>query len=346
MQRLRSVVIQCSAALVLLLVASASRAQDAEPSPECGRAGRPWVALVFSGDGWKKGQTDGITLDLRAGLRLRGIDVCALGASGSEPPLALVQLSSPSPERVSVTIDVHDSITEKRVLRDVDLRRISSDGRGLRVAQASEELLRASWAELALTGATPPATPPPVEVTRAVSDPEKGPPDGMRQLGTRAAIEHYGARATLLGGDVSLTWFFTARVGAEMTFGLRTGLSADAVHGSVDASALVGSLALRLALRPVHERIGVQAKVGTSLSQLRFVGRSDGRAMARERALVASSAYASLVVSAWLSRTVALGVELGPGLPLRAASALDTGRDVMGTSGLELHAALGIGAAF
>ena len=329
---------------VLLLLwpfASAARADDTP----CGRAGRPWVALVFAGEGWQQEQRESITADLRAGLRLRGIDVCALGAAGSEPPLALVQLGAASQERVSVTIDVHDAITEKRVLRDVDLRRVTSDGRGLRVAQASEELLRASWAELALTDAPEPATQPPAEVTAAVM-PRPSAPDRSHQLGTRFALEHYGAGATLLGGDVAFSWLFAGPLGAEIALGLRRGLREDATHGSIDANAVVGTLALSYALLPTSQRFGLQVKLGTSLSHLRFSGRGDGTVLAQERALLASSMQAALSLSAWLTRTFALFAQVGPGLPLRAATALDTGHAVVGTTGLELHGALGIGVAF
>jgi hypothetical protein len=323
------------------------RAQAASVAERaCGRAGRPWVALAFMGEDWSPEQRDAITADLRAGLRLRGIEVCALGTEGSEPPLAMVQLGAPSAQRVSVSIDVHDAITEKRVLRDVDLRHVTLDGRGLRVAQAAEELLRASWAELALADAPPPAAEPPPEVTQAVI-PAQSAPDRSRMLGVRFAAEHHGAPATLLGADAAFSWFFAERIGAEVAFGLRRGLRADATHGSIDTSSYVGTLALAVALLPRREAFGLQAKLATAVSHVSFEGRGDSASTrAHERALLAAGARASLVADLWLSRALDLSIELGPGVPLRAATARDTGSSVVGTGGLELHAALGLAVAF
>lgn len=312
----------------------------------CGRAGRPWISVVFVGEGLSPAQRESIAADLRAGLRLRGIDVCALGAEGSEPPLALVQLGAgASSEHVSVTIDVHDAITEKRVLRDVDLSRVTVDGRSLRVSQAAEELLRASWAELALADAPTPPQTPPIEVTRAVL-PAPSARMSDRVLGVRFAAQHHAAGTSLLGGDAFFTWFPTARFGAEVALGLREGMRASARNGSIDSSAVSGAISLCLAILPRTGKLDLTAKLGTQLSRVRFAGRGDAGVLGRERALFAASARGALAAQLWLTRALQLSLELGPGLPLRSVTALDSGRDAAGTSGVELHGAFGLGVSF
>ncbi len=325
------------------VIAGSAQAQGMEPS--CGRAGRPWVALVWAGDPWQPALRDDITADLRAGLRLRGIDVCALGTAGSEPPLALVQLGSTSGERVSVTIEVHDAVTEKRVLRDVDLRLVTPDGRGLSVAQAAEELLRASWAELALDDAPKPTQPAPVEVTRAVM-PVKRSPQAARELGTRFAMEHHTSGQTLVGGDALLLLWLGRSFAFELALGGRQGLSVSAAHGSVDSSAMVGSLALLFALSPPSARVAALLTLGGQLVDLRLSGRASALGQADTGSALAIGAQAGLRARVGGSRSWHLDAELGPGLPLRGVAAADAGRRISGTLGVEVHGGLGLGVGF
>ena len=107
-------------ALLRAARASRRRVRGARPGGQrtCGRAGRPWVSVAFSGEAWAAALQSAVLEDLRAGLRLKGIDACALGTEGSEPPLALLELPPAKAERVAVGIEVHDALTEKRVLRD------------------------------------------------------------------------------------------------------------------------------------------------------------------------------------------------------------------------------------
>jgi hypothetical protein len=131
-----------------------SQAQAAEPPGfRCGESDRPWVELQFEGEGWDARSQQSIRADLAAGLRLRGLLVCGPEKPGTEAPLASVQLSAAALNRVAVEIEVHDALTNKYVLREVDMRNVPSDARGLTLAAAAEELLRASWAELALEDA-------------------------------------------------------------------------------------------------------------------------------------------------------------------------------------------------
>ena len=67
-------------------------------------------------------------------------------------PLATlaVELAPDDTAKATVDIEVRDAVTRKRVRRDVDLSRIPDDGRAAAIAIEADELLRASWAEVAL----------------------------------------------------------------------------------------------------------------------------------------------------------------------------------------------------
>src|SRR4051794_22025265 len=124
------------AVVSIFALSGTARARPADDeSWRCGRSTRPYVELGF-GDGWDPKLQQSIRADLAAGLRSRGLLVCAPDQRGSEPPLASVQLSAASEARVAVEIQVHDALTNKYVLREVDIRPLPSDARGLALATA------------------------------------------------------------------------------------------------------------------------------------------------------------------------------------------------------------------
>lgn len=318
---------------------------SAQAAAHCGEQGRPWVALTFEGQDWPRALRDNVTADLRAGLRLRGIDVCAADATAPSKPVALVALQSAS-ERVLVSIDVHDAITDKRVLRDVDLRAATPDARGLLLAQAADELLRASWIELSLEDAPPPAAPPPAEITRAIQPTQSGARAGTA-LGARAAIEHHSGGQTLVGADAFIDFWLMQRLGAALALGMRTGLIEHGSDGSIASSAILASADLLTPVWPAQSRYNLAVMVGIQAANITVRGRAlRPLARARERSAVAITARAA--VAGWwhVSDAFRLVLELGPGVALRSVSAWDNGREVTGTGGLQLRAALGLGGVF
>ena len=74
---------------------------------------------------------------------------------------ATVRVASSDQTSVAVSVEVRDAVTEKRVSRDVDLTRVPADGRAFAIALAVDELVWASWAEIALAKSQRPAKPPP-----------------------------------------------------------------------------------------------------------------------------------------------------------------------------------------
>jgi hypothetical protein len=321
----------------------------AQTAAGCGRAGRPWIALAFAGEAWTADLQRAVLAELRAGLRLRGIDVCGFGTEGSEPPLGLLSLQATVPERVAVSIELHDALTEKRVLRDIDVRKVTSDARALAIAAAADELLRASWAELALSDAPAPERVPPPEVKRAVQRSLAPARVGARDraLGARAAAEYASGGEALLGGDLYLALWPDPRFGFELGLGLREGLTRQAQHGSVDARVLGVSADFAFALVPRDQPLGLACKLGVAVANVQMRGVANSGS-----ALQAAGEGWDVHARSVLAGTVALlpwlaaRADLGVGLALRSVKAADAGRVVASTAGVQLLGGLGLEARF
>jgi hypothetical protein len=317
------------------------RAQPARAG--CGVAGRPWVSVAFGGPHWSSELSSVVLADLRAGLRLKGIDACVLGTPGNEPPLALLQLQAAEPERVSVGIEVHDALTEKRVLRDLDLREVSADARALAIAAAADELLRASWAELALHDAPEPARPPPLEVEQTLQGSIEPARIGGRDhaLGARAALENHGVGLSQFGVDAYIGVWFAERLGIELGAGMREGFARSAEHGSVSARALRSHLDLMIALLPRDRTLGLSGTLGLALASVRVRGAARAGGSASEGAGIALHARGGFALGVTPWPAWALRADIGAGVPLRSVEATDAGKVVLSSAGLELHVGLG-----
>ncbi len=333
----------CSLVLVAVTWAASSSAET------CGANARPWVSLDFTGRDFSREFEDKVLADLRAGLTERGIDACA-GDSGpnAAPPLATVAVASENERSVAVSVEVRDAVTEKRVSRDIDLTRVPPDGRAFAVAIAVDELVWASWAEIALAkrnarGAAPrPSKPPPPEVEAGVERELPQANGRTSELLLRFAAERYLGGQTQLGGDLGTLLPLGERLTLELDAGLRQGLAVSAPDGRVLASALGIGAGLRLSL--VHT---AAAEVGPSLGARLTVTRLRGAASpsASDGEVSGLTAYGRLGVwsSLRLGGALHLDVALGAGAPLRALEATDAGRDVTGASGMELFGELGVG---
>lgn len=320
--------------LWLTLLARDAQADDAR---EC-TGERPWVAL---GGGVRPALARAVASELRAGLAPSHIDVCTEDSLPPSEPLArvtLAQVGEAEPARFS--LDVTDSVTQKRVGRDLSLEKLPADGRALALAVAAEELLRASWAELALRGVHRPATAPPPEVRAVV---ERAPPAPRRftAIGARLAFEHFTGGQTHYGGDAFLALPLGPRFGIVAALGARRGLSEQAPHGSIGARALSGELGLSLSLlEPSALELG--AFVSARALWLRYEASATAGADAGSQSGLAVVTRAGLVLAFGRRGVVRSYSTCGVGLPLRAFSASDSGTTVTGASGLELFAAAGL----
>jgi len=310
--------------------------------PRCGASGRPWVSVAFATP-LPRAFEQRVLLDFRAGLESEAIDACREGSGPARAPVAAVRISTRDAASVAVSVDVRDRVTSKRVGRDLDLSRVPVDGRAFAVAVAADELVRASWAELALESSRSHDVPPP-EVSAVVA--RALPRSSSRaRAGARAAAESFGGGQTHWGGDAYVRTAVSPRLRLELSLGAREALAVDAPHGSVRGTALGAGAVLDFL---VHRTPGfeVAAGLGARAAWMRFEGEARSDGVGGEWAGVALQARATAGVSARLLGP--LWAELGgsSGLPVRALEVQDDERVITGTGGLELALGAGLAAAF
>jgi hypothetical protein len=314
----------------------------ATAAPDCGNGGRPWVSVSFEATGFSPRFAERVLSDLRAGLGNRGIDACRL-ADGRGEPLASVKIASTTGPSVAVALEIRDAVTEKRVLRDVDLARVPEDGRAFAIAIAVDELVWASWAEIALATRTPrkPRRAPPPEVVRGVENalPEREEP--ATRLGARAAVEHFRGGQTHVGADAAALFPFTERLALELALGIRQGRRVSTEHGHVLSSAAGLGAMLRVAI--LHALpLELSLFAGPRAGLARFRGRAGPDARGTELSGVVLYARGGALAGVRALGPLWLEASGGAGAPIRGLEARDTGRVVSGVSGLELFAALSL----
>ena len=232
-------------------------------------------------------------------------------------------------------MDVRDAITAKSVQRDVALEGVPSDGRALTVALAADELLRASWAELAIRTAPPPRAPVPPEVRDTVRDAlpsvsEARPP--RFAFGADAAVEAFAAGTTLLGADVVADVWIVPRVRLGGRVGLRSGLVVHAADGDVSTSALLFGLGAAVTLTPPALRVGLDATLRAGVIRVSFAATPSGASTGQSLADFAVVGDAGVAFWVRLARNLRASAEVAAVLPLRPIDATDSGAAVGGIS--------------
>jgi hypothetical protein len=286
---------------------------------------------------------DSIRSDLRAGLRPSSIEVCETLAAPGPEPLARVLIAEVAPGRARYSVDVIDSVTQKRVGRDLALEKLPADGRALALAVAAEELLRASWAELALRGVHSPQTAAPPEVRAVVekSPPAPALPRRHVALGARLAFERFLGGQTHYGADLFGAVPLGRVAGGLLAVGARRALSEQAPHGSIGASAL--SVEAGLSLTFFRQRgLDMSAFVAGRLLRVSFEPEAASGVEARAQSGLAVVSRVGLSLAFGSPGLLRSYSALGAGLPLKSYSVSDTGGIVTGVSKLELFASTGL----
>lgn len=335
------------AAAVRLLVATLALATWSHAQGSCLAPDGPWLALTFEGNSWPAHFTERVQADFQAGLGERALPVCVPEA-GARPPLATVTIAERQSGK-AVLIRVSDTVTGKRVERDVDLAALPLDGRALAVAVAADELLRASWAELALRRRPEPRiTPrprprPPPEVARVVTDSLPGVPrSSLAELGARAALEHYGGGQLHYGVDLFYRHPIGAPLRAEVAVGMRDARSHRTAEGVVSARAYAAELRLSTPLL-VSQSVVLEAFAGARVQRVTFRGEASARYSGLELTgypvFGRAGVQATLELGSWLF----LFGSIAAGAPLHAVHAKSsTGETITAVSGLELAGAAGL----
>ncbi len=319
---------RCAAAVVLVL----SCARDARAEPQCVKLREAGEAQIGAA----------VAEQLRAALWARSIALCADDAPA---PLATLDLGLDD-AKATLTLTVRDAVTNKRVARDVELASIPTDARALVVAQAADELLRASWAELLVADAPKPPRPVPVEVTRAVDEtviPPKPARAPIVEVAAGASADAYTATRAAFGPDASVTVLPWSRVGLRARFGLRLAPSASAADGAVDTNAALLALGGVFGVLPRAGRFGVDAIPELAATRFAFDARGTNA-----RSDTAAALYANLAAQAWwaIAPPLRAGGAFAIGAPLHAVRAVDADRTLAGAAGALFSANLFVAGAF
>ncbi|WP_394836645.1 hypothetical protein LVJ94_07030 [Pendulispora rubella] len=281
-----------------------------------------------------------VSSQLRTALRARGIRVCTVPPSSSVATAAVVELSEDGHERF--TIVVKDALLAKRVERSIELSSIPPDGRPLALALATDELLRASWAELLLVDAQPRQSVPP-EIHRSVAPSEE---PKRFELGAGFAVDHYTRGHTQLGADVAGAFWVLPRLAIEARAGFRVAPSVDAPRGEIQANATVLSLGALANVARQGSWIGADIGGRLAIVHVQFTALGDGSAQGRDVSKTAF--YLNAGPRGWLAihRFVRVVAEFNIGAPLHSLEGLDGERRVTGVGGLQLSGGLGLAGAF
>lgn len=322
--------------------------------PMCNAGGS---LVVLHGDGVPPALFAPFVRQLRAALTRRSIGLCVLEAPDADPPRTRplaglgLTIESKGTDDIVVTVNVRDEVTSKSVMRDVSLQGLPEDARALVLAEAADELLRASWAELLVDDAPAAKQEPPPEVRRAIEPRSDTSTRSWRAPVVEVAAgiggEVFGTGQRQVGVDLSAVIFPVARVGALLDVGMRAVSRAEAQHGLVEASALVGALGVVLAPFAPSPRYGLD--VGPEI----FATQTTYRGVARSSAALGSndtgtSAHISAVGRAWIAIAGPLRASASVlvGAPLRPVRVVAEHESVTGTGGILGGAELALGAAW
>jgi hypothetical protein len=316
---------------------------DARAETPCGDAGVPVVQIAFDGAAWSAALEQGVVEQLRAGLRPTGLDVCAGPGEPAATPVATIELRQDRGERVVVTIEVRDGVTRKRVARDVDLSALPEDGYALGLGVAADELLRASWAELALRDASVQEMDRPKAVERTLERSLK-PPAKTNEAGAAFAYDGF-TFLFLYGADVTLRHWFVPHFAVELDVGARGAGDAYTVNGTISTTALDAAISFGIGRTPLGPfQVDVEASVFAA--ELRFRGSPLPGARGADQSALAIAARWGSRVSLPITPTFLVSLRAGFGTTLRGVSATDRGDTVTGASGFNFFGSLGPTVAF
>jgi hypothetical protein len=306
------------------------------------------VRVVVDDTDGKRG--DEIARLFAAELRARHIAVCNTPAEGAPPPLGVVAVRTSS-EAAFVEVDVRDDLTAKSLKREVALADVPSDVRALTVAVAADELLRASWAELAVKSAfsAKQQEKVPAEVRDVVRDtmvdvPKRDEP--RIAFGAGAVLDAFTGGSTLLGADVLADAWIVPRLRIVARFGLRSGLSARGADGDVSTSAISFKLGAALTLTPPQLRAGLDLALRAGAMRVAFVATPSTGASAQSLADTAVLADAALLGWVKLAPNLRALADAAFSVPLRSVVATDGADVVTGVSGVGVSATLGLWGTF
>jgi hypothetical protein len=331
--------------LAALVISYAGVGGAAAPADAACDAGDSWVLVEVQAAAWTPAQRERVVADLRRSLAGQGIAACLAGQRPPAAPLATLAIVVPEGAAPQAAIEIRDAVTQKRVRREVDLAGIPPDGREVAIAIEADELLRASWAEIALDTARARAAavrPQVAGSVRQVFAPARVQSWGA--LGARAAFERTlgGAGVALFGGDAVLRLRLAPRLALELAAGARVSPSVAAPHGQVRGLAAGGEAALLVRALGTGRRATLEVGPAFSAGWLRWTGEPFGADRGSSAAGALLIGRLRVAARLPLGRALHLIAAADAGGVLRGLDATDAGQVVAGASGALLGASLAL----
>lgn len=297
---------------------------------ECPVKEGPWIRV--DGHALPPALQTNLMVQLRSALARRNLTACD---GEGEHPLATITLA-PSEEDVRITVSVRDSVTNKLVERTVKLGDIPADARSLALAQMTDELLRASWAELTIEDAPPPPIVIPPEVRDTLP---KQRSKWRASLDAAFVLDHFSASHDELGVDGAFHFWPTSRFGFVLRGGPRGALVRTTPPGSISGSGLFAAVGPTVAVL-AYPRFGVDLEADVAML---FMGMS-GKGVV-ERSADGLAAIVMGTASAWLRiAPLRLFLDVGGGGAARGVRVVSGDTDLGGPAGFLFTMRAGVGA--
>jgi hypothetical protein len=325
-----------------MLLCQLSQAQGS-----CGT--RRWIALDFSATDWPSTFRDTVLADLKASLGERKIDVCQV-PTPTTPPIARITLTSPKPLTAGIVVVAADEAATKRASRTITLDNVPADGRAFAVALATDELLSASWDELALIVPEPPQAPEPRESVSVPIVRTEGSSLPDNRLGLFGLIDAFVGGQRGAGAELQ----YGHRIGKgspwslRLAFGALLGQTVRTSNGSITSQAWTGGGWLHYAWLESHA-ISLGAAVGSRFGRHTFIGHGPADGASDSSAVETSTAHDWVYsfgvrgdARIALSDAVGLDLALDVGQPISGVEITDTQQVVTGTTGLRLTPSVGV----
>jgi hypothetical protein len=330
-----------------VMATAALFSMGAGPTRAAADGERARIAVRFE-EGWPTALREAVRADLEATMGPQRFELV-----DSESPLevaASLWLSAPTADRPRCAIRLEDHLMSKRVERTVTLSRVPLDSWSVAIAAGADELLRASWAELALPGAPEPTIEPPEQVVQWVEQTvveeiveqhsERRARVPVATIGVRAAVDGFSTGLLQLGGDLSLQLWALPWFAIETAVGGRGMIPLRTARGTVQGWALSGEVGPAFSLLDPSSPIRLQAFVLLRASYASF------DAMPAPDSIVTPVAGPALFARVGARGTFAvgedhqLGAELAIGIPLLGFDVTDERGVLTGMSIFEIHGAI------
>ncbi|HMJ11110.1 MAG TPA: hypothetical protein VK524_06860 [Polyangiaceae bacterium] len=295
-------------------------------------AARSFVTLSVAAPSLDAELARDIERHLSAELVARRLAIC--GGAGALAALR-VRIERRAGEQVIAHLDVADAVTRKRLERSLELTDVPADARAMAVASATDELLRASWAELQVVDAPAVRAAPQARTQRPSTTARPS-----FELGALGVFSMLPERAAL-GGDLFGSLWLGSHAFTLLRVGAAYGFVRHSQHGSARADDLHAALAAGLSLVPRDAPFGLAAEVSAAALRIHFVATPAANAFASSES--AWGALAALGVRSW-ARAGPLRFTLGAAAlqvlaPIRAT---DDGRTAVALDGLGAELSAGI----